>query len=129
MAKYRVLQGQVVVTGPDGKDVVHCKACPAGDVFESNIDMLKYNGAGGLQPKYAKLTGEGEVFSKKPEDKQQSSPSGPLDKDLMGMPMSELVKFAEEYNIDLSSLGKKDLTNDKNKEALVQAIQEGINNA
>lgn len=111
--RYRVLHGRVVMAGKEG-DVVYGKGLPAGDTFDSENDMLQYNGGPGCSPKYALVNSEGD--SMVPAGDSQSSS---LDKDLMEMTVEELKAQAVELGIDLGTA--------KKKEDIARVIQDAMN--
>lgn len=114
MAKYRVLRGRHA-HGKDknGSQIVY----GPGDIVETDVDLTKLNAVGPkLSRKFEKV-----ADGVSPTKKAEGSPTvraGAPDDNLDSMTVSELRQFAEEEEIDLSSVPQN-----ARKEVLVQRIR------
>ncbi len=119
LKKYKVLLGRhcesKLIDGVE-TDVTYYKGGPAGDIFESSKDILKFN-VKGFPPKFAAVTDL--VKEAVQPDRGSSSSSDGLDKDLLAMSPEELRSFAKEAEVDISGVRKK--------EDIIRLIQEKVN--
>jgi hypothetical protein len=98
MGRYRVLIGRHIShKDPSGADVVVGPGCPAGDIVETDSDLLKLNGKGGMQPKFERLPD-----APAGETARVVESIAPAADPLGDMSDEELAKVAAEEEIDIS---------------------------